>query len=117
AHKTTGNYQAQIEGDHHQTLAGDLVERIQGAVSTDASGDITLQSKGKITLKVGGSFIVVHGGGIDIKGPVINLNSGGSPGDILQATNPAVLKAAASSGAAFVAHCPMKETQEETDNG
>ncbi|MEG0432912.1 MAG: type VI secretion system tip protein TssI/VgrG [Morganella sp. (in: enterobacteria)] len=117
AHKTTGNYQAQIEGDHHQILAGDLVERIQGAVSTDASGDITLQSKGKITLKVGGSFIVVHGGGIDIKGPVINLNSGGSPGDILQATNPAVLKAAASSGAAFVAHCPMKETQEETDNG
>ncbi|MEG0716763.1 MAG: type VI secretion system tip protein TssI/VgrG [Morganella sp. (in: enterobacteria)] len=117
AHKTTGNYQAQIEGDHHQTLAGDLVERIQGAVSTDASGDITLQSKGKITLKVGGSFIVVHSGGIDIKGPVINLNSGGSPGDILQATNPAVLKAAASSGAAFVAHCPMKETQEETDNG
>ncbi|MEG0434014.1 MAG: type VI secretion system tip protein TssI/VgrG, partial [Morganella sp. (in: enterobacteria)] len=117
AHKTTGNYQAQIEGDHHQILAGDLVERIQGAVSTDASGDITLQSKGKITLKVGGSFIVVHSGGIDIKGPVINLNSGGSPGDILQATNPAVLKAAASSGAAFVAHCPMKETQEETDNG
>ena len=117
AHKTTGNYQAQIEGDHHQILAGDLVERIQGAVSTDASGDITLQSKGKITLKVGGSFIVVHGGGIDIKGPVINLNSGGSPGDILQATNPAVLKAAASSGVAFVAHCPMKETQEETDNG
>ncbi|MEY1637871.1 type VI secretion system Vgr family protein [Morganella morganii] len=117
AHKTTGNYQEQVDGDRHRILAGDCVERIQGAVSTDANGDITLQSKGKITLKVGGSFVVIHSGGVDIKGPVINLNSGGSPGDLLQAINPAVLKAAAGSGAAFVAHCPVKEAQEETDNG
>ena len=118
AHKTTGSYQEQVDGDSHRILAGDCVERIQGAVSTDANGDITLQSKGKITLKVGGSFVVIHSGGVDIKGPVINLNSGGSPGDVLQATNPAVLKAAAASGAAFVAHCPLneEETPEETDN-
>ncbi|HHZ8353633.1 TPA: type VI secretion system Vgr family protein, partial [Morganella morganii] len=118
AHKTTGNYKEQVDGDSHRILAGDYVERIQGAVSTDANGDITLQSKGKITLKVGGSFVVIHSGGVDIKGPVINLNSGGSPGDVLQATNPAVLKAAAASGAAFVAHCPLneEETPEETDN-
>ncbi|ENZ0348539.1 type VI secretion system Vgr family protein [Morganella morganii] len=118
AHKTTGNYKEQVDGDSHRILAGDYVERIQGAVSTDANGDITLQSKGKITLKVGGSFVVIHSGGVDIKGPVINLNSGGSPGDLLQATNPAVLKAAAASGAAFVAHCPLNEekTPEETDN-
>ncbi|MEX5733685.1 type VI secretion system Vgr family protein [Providencia hangzhouensis] len=117
AHKTTGNYQDKVEGDHHLSVEGDLVEAIQGVVSVNAQGDITLQSSSKITLKVGGSFVVVHSGGVDIKGPAINLNSGGSPGDILQATNPAVLKAAASSGAAFVAHCPMKEGQEEAENG
>ncbi|MGJ3351780.1 type VI secretion system tip protein TssI/VgrG [Morganella sp. Je.2.23] len=118
AHKTTGNYQAQTDGDSHRIVAGDCAERIQGTVSTDADGDITLQSQGKITLKVGGSFVVIHSGGVDIKGPVINLNSGGSPGDVLQATNPAVLKAAAAGGAPFVAHCPLneEETPEETDN-
>ncbi|MEW2740809.1 type VI secretion system tip protein TssI/VgrG [Providencia rettgeri] len=117
AHKTTGNYQDKVEGDQHLSVEGDLVEAIQGVVSVNAQGDITLQSSSKITLKVGGSFVVVHSGGVDIKGPAINLNTGGSPGDILQATNPAVLKAAASSGAAFVAHCPMKEGQEEAENG
>ncbi|MEY0543130.1 type VI secretion system Vgr family protein [Providencia rettgeri] len=117
AHKTTGNYQDKVEGDQHLSVEGDLVKAIQGVVSVNAQGDITLQSSSKITLKVGGSFVVVHSGGVDIKGPAINLNSGGSPGDILQATNPAVLKAAASSGAAFVAHCPMKEGQEEAENG
>ncbi|MGJ3352976.1 type VI secretion system Vgr family protein [Providencia sp. Je.9.19] len=117
AHKTTGNYQGKVEGDQHLSIDGDLVEAVQGVVSTNAQGDITLQSGSKITLKVGGSFVVIHSGGVDIKGPAINLNSGGSPGDILQATNPAVLKAAASSGAAFVAHCPMKEGQEEAENG
>ena len=117
AHKTTGNYQDKIDGDRHLSVEGDLVKAIQGVVSVNAQGDITLQSSSKITLKVGGSFVVVHSGGVDIKGPAINLNTGGSPGDILQATNPAVLKAAASSGAAFVAHCPMKEGQEEAENG
>ncbi|KLN45674.1 type VI secretion protein [Providencia rettgeri] len=117
AHKTTGNYQDKVEGDQHLSVEGDLVKAIQGVVSVNAQGDITLQSSSKITLKVGGSFVVVHSGGVDIKGPAIKLNSGGSPGDILQATNPAVLKAAASSGAAFVAHCPMKEGQEEAENG
>lgn len=116
AHKTTGNFQNKIEGDQHISISGDLVEAVQGVVSTDAQGDITLQSSSKITLKVGGSFVVIHSGGVDIKGPSINLNSGGSPGDILQATNPAVLKAAASSGAVFVAHCPMKEEQEEAEH-
>ncbi|MDX4951395.1 type VI secretion system Vgr family protein [Proteus mirabilis] len=116
AHKTTGSFQNKIEGDQHISISGDLVEAVQGVVSTDAQGDITLQSSSKITLKVGGSFVVIHSGGVDIKGPSINLNSGGSPGDILQATNPAVLKAAASSGAIFVAHCPMKEGQEEAEH-
>ncbi|MEX5791249.1 type VI secretion system Vgr family protein [Providencia hangzhouensis] len=76
AHKTTGNYQDKVEGDHHLSVEGDLVEAIQGVVSVNAQGDITLQSSSKITLKVGGSFVVVHSGGVDIKGPAINLNSG-----------------------------------------
>ncbi|OTA14184.1 Rhs element Vgr family protein [Xenorhabdus beddingii] len=110
-HKTTGNYLEQIEGDRALHIKGDLAEKIQGAVSVDAQGDLTLQSGSKITLSVGGNFIVLHEGGIDIKGAAINLNSGGSPGDLLAPANPAILLAAASEGSMFVAHCPMKEKQ------
>jgi type VI secretion system secreted protein VgrG len=41
---------------------------------------------------VGGSFVVIHPGGVDITGPKINLNSGGSPGTPVQTQRPAVLK-------------------------
>ncbi|PHM46602.1 type VI secretion system tip protein VgrG [Xenorhabdus miraniensis] len=110
-HKTTGNYIEQIDGDRALQLKGDLAEKIQGVVSVDAQGDLTLQSGSKITLNVGGNFVVLHAGGIDIKGAAINLNSGGSPGDLLAPANPAILLAAASEGAMFVAHCPMKEKE------
>ncbi|PHM40108.1 Rhs element Vgr family protein [Xenorhabdus mauleonii] len=111
-HKTTGNYIELIDGDRSLQIKGDLAEKIQGVISVDAQGDLTLQSGSKITLSVGGSFVVLHAGGIDIKGAAINLNSGGSPGDLLTPANPAILLAAASEGSMFVAHCPMKENQE-----
>ncbi|WP_228863217.1 type VI secretion system tip protein VgrG [Xenorhabdus sp. PB30.3] len=110
-HKTTGNYIEQIDGDRSLQLKGDRAEKIQGIVSVDAQGDITLQSGSKITLNVGGNFVVLHAGGIDIKGAAINLNSGGSPGDLLAPANPTILLAAASEGSMFVAHCPMKEKE------
>ncbi|NHB93740.1 type VI secretion system tip protein VgrG, partial [Photorhabdus cinerea] len=110
-HKTTGNYLAQIDGDNALQVKGDVAQKIQGVFSVDANGDLTVQSGSKISLRVGGNFIVIHAGGVDIKGPAINLNSGGSPGDLLQPANPAILQAAASAGSLFVAHCPMKDKQ------
>ncbi|MDC9594938.1 type VI secretion system Vgr family protein [Xenorhabdus sp. IM139775] len=112
-HKTTGNYLEQINGDRSLQVKGDLIEKVQGVISVNAQGDLTLQSGSKITLGVGGNFIVLHAGGIDIKGAAINLNSGGSPGDLLAPANPAILLAAASEGSMFVAHCPMKEKEKQ----
>ncbi|MQL49303.1 type VI secretion system tip protein VgrG [Photorhabdus khanii] len=109
AHKTTGNYLAQIDGDKALQVKGDVAQKIQGVFSVDANGDLTVQRGSTISLRVGGNFIVIHAGGVDIKGPAINLNSGGSPGDLLQPANPAILQAAASAGSMFVAHCPMKD--------
>ncbi|WP_445493832.1 hypothetical protein [Photorhabdus sp. SF281] len=77
--------------------------------SINTEGDITVQSGSKISLKVGNNFVVIHAGGVDIKGPAINLNSGGSPGDLLRPANPAILQAAASAGSMFVAHCPKED--------
>ncbi len=55
--------------------------------------EIVLESGGKTTLKVGGSFVVIHSGGVDIVGPKINLNGGGSPGTPVSTLQPVVLEA------------------------
>ncbi|MEH0833446.1 type VI secretion system tip protein TssI/VgrG, partial [Pectobacterium cacticida] len=112
-HKITGNSQSLTEGDWGVQVKGDLAQKISGVFSVDSNGDLTLQSGSKLTLRVGGSFVVVHAGGVDIKGPAINLNSGGSLGDVALPADPALLKAAAAAGAMFVAHCPPKEQQGE----
>ncbi|WP_048795646.1 MULTISPECIES: type VI secretion system tip protein VgrG [Serratia] len=106
--KITGNNLVKTEGNHGVQVKGDLAQKISGAFSTDSNGDLTLQSASKLTLRVGSTFIVVHEGGVDVKGSTINLNSGGSPGDLLVPADPAILKAAASQGALFVEHCPME---------
>jgi len=56
-------------------------------------GDIVLESRGSITLKAGASFVVIHPGGVDISGPVVNLNGGGRPGTPVGTLEPGVLKA------------------------
>ncbi|ROS06054.1 type VI secretion system secreted protein VgrG, partial [Enterobacter sp. BIGb0359] len=108
-HKTTGNSLSMIDGDAGLQIKGDLAQKIGGIFSLDVNGDLTIQSGSKLTLRVGGSFVVVHAGGVDVKGPAINLNSGGSPGDLAIPADPAILKAAAAQGTMFVAHCPMEE--------
>ncbi|MBN3065092.1 type VI secretion system tip protein VgrG [Pectobacterium quasiaquaticum] len=108
-HKTTGHHLSLTEGDQGIQVKGDLTQKVNGVFSVDSNGDLTLQSGSKLTLRVGGSFVVIHAGGVDIKGPAINLNSGGSPGDVALPADPAILKAAAATGTLFVAHCPVKE--------
>ncbi|QHQ14500.1 type VI secretion system tip protein VgrG [Pectobacterium parmentieri] len=112
-HKITGNNLSLTEGDRGIQVKGDLAQKISGVFSVDSNGDLTLQSGSKLTLRVGGSFVVIHAGGVDIKGPAINLNSGGSPGDLALPADPAILKAAAAQGTMFVAHCPAKEKKGE----
>lgn len=108
-HKTTGNYIELVEGDHGLTVKGDSSKHIKGALGVKVDGEMTFQSDTKITLKVGGSFVVIHAGGVDIKGGAINLNSGGSAGDLALPINPEVLKSAAGNGTMFVSHCPVEE--------
>jgi type VI secretion system secreted protein VgrG len=40
-----------------------------------------LEAGSELTLKGGGSFIKIDGSGVTLSGPVINMNSGGSPGN------------------------------------
>ncbi len=108
-HKTTKDYLNLIEGEHHVEIKGDLAQKIAGVMGIKVQGDIVLQSDSKISFRVGGSFISIHAGGVDIKGPKINLNSGGSPGEVILPMRPAILKAAAGEGTMFVSHCPDED--------
>ncbi len=57
-------------------------------VVTKAGSDITLKGGSNVvieagstlTLKVGGNFVVIDASGVSIKGTMVNINSGGSPG-------------------------------------
>ncbi|HAB3817634.1 TPA_asm: type VI secretion system tip protein VgrG, partial [Salmonella enterica subsp. salamae] len=69
-----------------------------GALGIKVEGDIVLESSSRISLKAGGSFIVIHAGGVDIMGPKINLNGGGSAGTPVSTLQPAVLEALAEDG-------------------
>ncbi|HCQ2728056.1 TPA: type VI secretion system tip protein VgrG, partial [Escherichia coli] len=91
-HKTTGNHVSLVEGKHSLVVKGDLARKVSGALGIKVDGEIVLESSSRISLKVGGSFVVIHSGGVDIVGPKINLNSGGSPGTPVTTLQPAVLK-------------------------
>ncbi|WP_250205898.1 bacteriophage T4 gp5 trimerisation domain-containing protein, partial [Escherichia coli] len=91
-HKTTGNHVSLVEGKHSLVVKGDLARKVSGALGIKVDGDIVLESSSRISLKVGGSFVVIHSGGVDIVGPKISLNSGGSPGTPVPALQPTVLK-------------------------
>ena len=108
-HKTTKDHVSLTEGNQGLEVKGDLAQKISGALGISVQGDIVLQSDSKISLRVGGSFVVIHSGGVDIKGAKINLNGGGSPGDVILPMRPVILKAAAGSGSMFVAHCPKED--------
>ncbi|EPB8868878.1 type VI secretion system tip protein TssI/VgrG, partial [Escherichia coli] len=92
-HKTTGNHISLVEGKHSLEVKGDLAEKVSGALGIKVDGDIVLESSSRISLKVGGSFVVIHAGGVDIVGPKINLNGGGSAGTPVGTMQPAVLEA------------------------
>jgi len=93
--KVDGDKHQSVGGDHNQkvdgtislTVAGDLQEKIGGAQATQVGSDIhlkagmnlILEAGMTITLKAGPSFVVVGPSGVAISGPMVQLNSGGSP--------------------------------------
>ncbi|EIP3951767.1 type VI secretion system tip protein VgrG [Salmonella enterica] len=89
---TTGDHISLVKGTHSLEVKGDLARKVAGALGIKVRNEIVLESGGNITLKVGGSFIVIHAGGVDITGPKISLNSGGSPGTPVPTLQPAVLR-------------------------
>ncbi|MGI9013135.1 MAG: type VI secretion system Vgr family protein [Phycisphaerales bacterium] len=80
------NRYEEIAENYHLTIAGNFGETTGGNRLIDAgdigltANTIVLEGLTQVCLKVGGSFITVGPAGIDIKGPMVNINSGGAAG-------------------------------------
>jgi type VI secretion system secreted protein VgrG len=92
------------DADHHVQTTGDRNEKIGGKLSFDVASDIhvksgtmflvdggqevhlkasskiVLESPMMVSLVCGGNFVTVGPSGVDIKGMMVNVNSGGSKG-------------------------------------
>ena len=104
-HLTVKKHQfSKIEEDQHLMVLGNQNSKIDGTISTEAGVDlqekigvnyalevgteihvksgvnIVIEAGTGITFKVGSNFINVDQQGVTLKGTLINLNSGGSPG-------------------------------------
>jgi len=95
---------AKYDADHHVQTTGDHNEKIGGKWSTDVASDIhvksgsmfvvdggqevhlkasskiVLESPMMVSLVCGGNFVTIGPSGVDIKGIMVNVNSGGSKG-------------------------------------
>jgi type VI secretion system secreted protein VgrG len=93
-----------FDADHHVQTTGDHNEKIGGKLSMDVTSDIhvksgtmfvvdggqevhlkasskiVLESPMMVSLVCGGNFVTVGPSGVDIKGIMVNVNSGGSKG-------------------------------------
>ncbi|EAO2688016.1 type VI secretion system tip protein VgrG [Salmonella enterica] len=88
---TTGDHISLVKGTHSLEVKGDLARKVSGSLGIKVEGDIVLEGSSRISLKAGGSFIVISAGGVDIVGPKINLNGGGSAGTPVETLQPGVL--------------------------
>ncbi len=59
---------------------------IIGTEATINAQSVVIEASQKITLKVGGNFVVVDSAGVWIKGSMVQINSGGSPGSTSNVT-------------------------------
>ena len=95
---------AKYDADHHVQTTGDHNEKVGGKLSMDVASDIhvksgtmflvdggqevhlkasskiVLESPMMVSLVCGGNFVTVSPSGVDIKGIMVNVNSGGSKG-------------------------------------
>ena len=102
--KIVNNHFEEVGADKHLTVGGDHNEKTDGTISVEAGSDLQIQSgnntaidsgseihlKGgmkviieagmQISLEASGSFIDIGPSGVSIKGPMVNINSGGAAG-------------------------------------
>ncbi len=99
-----GDRHVEVGGAAHEKVGGSSNIKVGGSLSIDAASalqqklgtsaaiqagtdihlkagtNVVIEAGATLTLKVGGSYVVVGPDGVSINGPMVKINSGGSPG-------------------------------------
>jgi len=82
-----GKEMIKVQGTHSFAVQGNVAEEFKANHSEAVTGDyylkannIVIEGQSALTIKVGGSFVKLDAGGVTIVGPMVKINSGGSPG-------------------------------------
>lgn len=98
--KISGKESIEITGTRSLKVTGNVTEQFQGNHTEEVTGSylvkgnmIVLEAQSGLTLKVGGNFITISSAGIQIKGTMVLINSGGAalsvaPGSLVPVTAP-----------------------------
>ena len=82
--KHEGGRYEQIGKDLEQSITGRWIENVSKEVSITAGQKLILSSDSAVSIQVGESFVSISSAGIDISGPLVRINSGGSLATRLQ---------------------------------
>ncbi len=75
-----GDQLERVEGSQYATVLGNILQKVDGSSSSIVADQIIVQSGTQITLQVDSSFIQLSPAGVVISGPLVRINSGGTPG-------------------------------------
>ncbi len=94
--ETCSNYELHTKADQKLNIGGNVLQKsVQAASETSADyhikagAKIVLEAAAGISFKVGGSLINISPAGVDIVGPLVKINSGGSAGSASAVSIPA----------------------------
>ena len=88
----TQDHWHKVGKDLHVDVGGDIFVNAATAGDLKAGTALALEAGMTITLKAGGSFISIGPSGVDISGPMVKINSGGSAKSAKKPQKPAAIK-------------------------
>ncbi len=74
------DYSLTVDATLHQQLGQALQIEAGQEIHLKAGQKVVIEAGAELTIKAGGSFIKLDPGGVTLVGPMIKMNSGGSPG-------------------------------------
>ncbi len=78
--KIGGDCSLTVNGSHHSRQGQAQLIEAGNEIHHKAGMKVVIEAGAEVTLKAGGSFVKVDPSGVTVSGPMVKMNSGGSPG-------------------------------------
>ncbi len=78
--KVQGNYSVVVEKNHYEKIAKNHALEAGKQIHLKAGSSMVIEAAKDLTFKGPGGFVRIDSGGVTIRGTLVRINSGGSPG-------------------------------------